>query len=262
MRERRNFAQETCLRSSGKVLHRTGALFPGARLGVAGSGGVDSFVLLKCLELRRAILPFPMEILAIHLNPGFAPSSHEPLVRWLEENGVAGHVELTDHGLRGHSEENRRNSPCFRCAWLRRRRLFELCGRYGLSHLALGHTAEDLVTTFFMNLCRNGRVEGMSMNESFFGGNLRVVRPLMLVDKRQVRSAARRWGLPVWSNPCPSAGTSARADMTRTLESLYEVAPNARKCIYNGLTRWQFERETAGEEAQSTETPGPSGSLR
>lgn len=245
MREKRTFSQETCVRSVGKAMQLTGMLYPGCRIGVAVSGGVDSFVMLKCLKIRQGIVPFPFDILAIHLNPGFDPRNHEVLVDWLAENGVPGHVEITDHGLQGHSEANLRRSACFRCAWLRRKRLFELCREYRLSHLAIGHNAEDLVTTFFMNLTRGGRVDGMSMNEPFFGGGLRVIRPLMLVEKRHIRSAARRWELPIWSNPCPSAGKTARSDMEGTLEAIYNVSPNARRCVFNALTRWQLDRDAA-----------------
>ena len=67
MREKRNFAQETCIRSMGKAMQQTGMLYPGCRVGVAVSGGVDSFVLLKCLRIRQGIVPFPFELLAIHL---------------------------------------------------------------------------------------------------------------------------------------------------------------------------------------------------
>ena len=243
MREKRTFSQETCIRSMGKAMQQTNMVWPGARVGVAVSGGVDSFVMLKCLRIRQGIVPFHFDILAIHLNPGFDVTNHRVLVDWLAENGIPGHVEITDHGLQGHSEANLTNSACFRCAWLRRRRLFELCRAYGLTHLAIGHNAEDLVTTFFMNLCRNGRVEGISMNEPFFGGQLRVIRPLMLVEKRHIKAAAKKWGLPIWSNPCPSAGHTARSDMEETLSSLYGVVDNARACIFNGLTRWQFDKD-------------------
>lgn len=243
MREKRSFAQETCIRSMGKAMQQTGMLYPGCRVGVAVSGGVDSFVMLKCLRLRQGIVPFPFEIFAIHLNPGFDPANHEPLVTWLAQNGIPGHVEITDYGLQGHSEANQRNSACFRCAWLRRRRLFELCREYHLTHLAIGHNAEDLVSTFFLNLCRNGRVEGMSMSEPFFGGSLQVIRPLMLVEKRTIRAAARKWELPVWSNPCPSAGHTSRSSIEETLHTLYGVTDNARRCIFNGLTRWQLDKD-------------------
>lgn len=50
--------------------------------------------------------------------------------------------------------------------------------------------------TFFLNLCRNGRVDGMSMCEPFFNGGLRLIRPLLLVEKKYILKAARQWGLP------------------------------------------------------------------
>ena len=156
----------------------------------------------------------------------------------------AADVEETDHGIHAHSEENLRRSACFRCAWLRRKRLFELCAQYRLTHLALGHNAEDLVQTFFMNLCRNGRVDGMTMSEPFFNGALRLIRPLLLVEKKHILRAARQWELPVWANPCPSAGKTKRSDMQERLEDLYTVQKDARRCIVNALTRWQLEKNS------------------
>ena len=243
-REKRSFAQEVCVRSVGRAMQQAGMLWPGCRVGVAVSGGVDSFVLLRCLKLRQGIVPFHFELMAIHLNPGFDARSHAAPLPWLAAEGIAAHIEVTDHGPHAHSEENRRRSTCFRCSWLRRKRLFELCAQYGLTHLALGHNADDLVQTFFLNLCRGGRVDGMSMNEPFFQGGLRLIRPLLLVEKKHILRAARQWALPVWSNVCPSAGQTARSDMGQSLESLYAVSKDARRCIFNALTRWQLEKNS------------------
>lgn len=229
-------------------MQKTGMLWPGCRVGVAVSGGVDSFVLLKTLKIRQGIVPFRFELMALHLNPGFAPQSHAALLPWLAREGIAAHLEVTDHGPQAHSEQNLRRSACFRCAWLRRKRLFELCARYGLSHLALGHNAEDLVETFFLNLCRNGRVDGMSMSEPFFNGGLQLIRPLLLVEKKYIVKAARQWELPVWANACPSAGRTARSSMARNLEQLYSVGKDARRSILNGLTRWQLRKNSPGAE--------------
>lgn len=226
-------------------MQKTGMLRPGCRVGVAVSGGVDSFVLLKTLKIRQGIVPFRFELMALHLNPGFAAQSHAALLPWLAQEGIAAHLEVTDYGPQAHSEQNLRRSACFRCAWLRRKRLFELCAHYGLSHLALGHNAEDLVETFFLNLCRNGRVDGMSMSEPFFNGALQVIRPLLLVEKKHIRKAARQWDLPVWANACPSAGRTARSRMAETLEQLYGVSKDARRSILNGLTRWQLHRNSS-----------------
>lgn len=98
--------------------------------------------------------------------------------------------------------------------------------------------------TFFLNLCRNGRVDGMSMREPFFNGGLHVIRPLLLVEKKYIVKAARQWELPVWANACPSAGRTARSGMARSLEQLYGLSKDARRCVLNGLTRWQMDKNS------------------
>ncbi len=242
---RLSYAQQLCLRSAGKAMQRTGMLCPGARVGVAVSGGVDSFVLLKIMQLRQRIVPFPFEFMAIHLNPGFDVKSHAPLAEWLAREGIAGHLEVTDFGPRGHSEENLRRSPCFYCARLRRKRLFELCAQYGLSHLAFGHNNDDLVSNFLMNLVQTGKVEGMGMSEPFFHGALRVIRPLMLLPKSEIVRAARQWKLPVFPNACPSSGKTARSDMLELLDQLCAGNTVRRHNVYNGIARWQFDKDSS-----------------
>ncbi|MCQ2444808.1 MAG: tRNA 2-thiocytidine biosynthesis TtcA family protein, partial [Mailhella sp.] len=209
---------------------------------VAVSGGVDSFVLLKVMQIRQRIVPFPFEFMAIHLNPGFDPGNHAGLAEWVACEGIASHIEVTDHGPRGHSEENRTSSPCFYCARLRRKRLFDVCRMYGLTHLAFGHNNDDLVTNFLMNLVQTGKVAGMSMSEPFFGGALQVIRPLMLMPKSQISRAARQWELPVFANACPSSGKTRRTQMMDILDAMTQGGKVYRKNIYNGLARWQLEQ--------------------
>lgn len=158
---------------------------------------MDSFVLLKVLRLRQLILPFHIELMALHVNPGFLPAAHTGLLPWLAKHGIPGHVECAHYGPEAHSSLNRKKSACFLCAWQRRKRLFELCSTYRLTHLAFGHNAEDLAETFFLNLCRNGRVQGMSPCASFFGGKLMLIRPLLGVEKKFIARAAEQWQLPI-----------------------------------------------------------------
>lgn len=244
-REKRAFAQEYCVRNVGMAMHKAGMIEPGARIGIALSGGVDSFVLAKTLAIRSAILPFPIELMVLHINPGFKAGIQANLMPWLAREGMASHIEEGDFGPRAERESS--GAPCFRCAWLRRKRLFELCERYKLTHLAFGHNAEDLVETFFLNLCRNGRVAGMKMRESFFGGKLVVIRPLLLVEKKYIRQAARQWNLPVFASGCPWGENTARSAMAETLKSLYDVSKQARRCILNGISRFELEQYSGPE---------------
>ncbi|GAB6060365.1 tRNA lysidine(34) synthetase [Desulfonatronum parangueonense] len=235
------FAQKKCLGQTGLLMQRLGMIWPGARVGVAVSGGVDSWVLLQVLLLRQRIVPFPFEVMAIHLNPGFDPVSHAPLSPWLQAHGVALHAELTDYGPLAHSSANRKNSACFLCSWHRRKRLFEICRQYNLTHLALGHNADDLVLTFFLNLFRNGRVEGLTPREDYFGGELTLIRPLLLVEKPMIRKAAKQWNLPIWSNPCPSATQSERATTETWFRNVVSNDPAMHGSVYGALKRWQLD---------------------
>ena len=171
-KEKLSYAQQVCVKSAGKAMQRTGMVGPGAKVGVAVSGGVDSWVLLEVLRRRQRIVPFRFDIMAIHLNPGFDAENHAPLVEYLAKHGVAGHIEVTDHGPRGHSPENRRNSACFYCAMLRRTRLFEVCQRYGLTHLAFGHNADDLVTTFFNRANFQAKIDALHGGDKMLKTNL------------------------------------------------------------------------------------------
>ena len=241
--KRLSFSQKRCLGLSGKLMQDTSMLWPGARIGVAVSGGEDSFVLLLTLLLRKRIVPFNFEVMAIHLNPGFDPVNHLPFLDWARDTGVAAHVELTDHGLKGHSEENKKKSPCVYCSWLRRKRLFNLCQSYGLTHLALGHNADDLVMTFFLNMFQNGRVDGMNANEPFFQGRLRVIRPLLLLPKKTISQARKQWELPIWHNPCPFSEQSKRLDTANWLAERFAKQKGSRTKVFNALTHWQLDKE-------------------
>ena len=241
-RHRINYVQSQCIKAAGKLMQQTEMIYKGARVGVAVSGGVDSYVLMKVLNIRRSILPFKFELIALHINPGFDPVAHEPLQEWLIKEGIPYHMELTDHGPVAHSNANLSDSPCFLCARFRRQRLFKLCQKYNLSHLAFGHNADDLISNFLMNLMQSGRVEGMSMSESFFKGDLQVIRPLMLLEKSIIQKAGRAWAFPVKKNPCPSSDTSARASLMREFEALCTGHKGRRKNVNNGLVRWQLEK--------------------
>lgn len=248
MRQRLNFVQKNCVASAGKLLHQTGTLFSGARIGVAISGGVDSAVLLQVLRHRQRILPFPIELICFHINPGFDQTLHLKLRDWCASMGLAGVFELTEFGPRAFSDENRSNSPCFLCSQWRRTRLFDLCRAYGCSHLALGHHADDLAVTFFMNLFHTGRVDSLSPIECFFRGDLQVIRPLLWLEKAQLKRAARAWDLPVFENPCPASKTdetglelSNRARTTAWLQGEVAGDPAKKASIYNALRRMAMD---------------------
>ena len=100
-----------------------------------------------------------------------------------------------------------------------------------------------------MNLVQNGRVEGMGMCDDFFKGALKVIRPLLLVEKPDIIKAARRWELPVWSNPCPSAGKTNRANFQAKIDALHGGDKMLKTNLFHGVCRWQLAQSESGNKA-------------
>lgn len=243
MSRRYTYAQLTCLKKAGLALHKAAPLTQGARIGVAISGGMDSLTMLQVLFIRQRIMPFKTELMALHCNPGFDRESHKPMAEWLRCKGIASHLEIGDFGPAAHSEKNRKKSPCFLCAWHRRKRLFNLCAQYGLTHLAMGHNADDLLSTFILNFFRNGSTQTLPIAEKFFNGKLTLIRPMLLVEKKFIRQAARQWQLPIVANPCPSNGKTARSQAENLLLKIENDIPGARRSSLNALCRQAIANE-------------------
>jgi tRNA(Ile)-lysidine synthase TilS/MesJ len=242
VKRRLSYVQKRCLAQCGKLMQRTGMAGPGSRVGVAVSGGADSLVLLKLLKLRQAIVPFRVEVMALHVNPGFDAEAHLPAAQMCRELGLALHAESGDFGPRAHSPENRKSSPCFFCSWNRRKTLFQLCQRYHLTHLAFGHHGDDAAATFFMNMVQNGRVETLSPCEPFFSGKLHVIRPLLLLEKPMIEKAARQWSLPVRENPCPSSGSTTRDAAGDWRQALTQGDKQKKRNVFAAIQRFALDK--------------------
>lgn len=222
-------------RSIGKAIHDYDMIREGDRILVGLSGGGDSLSLLWMLADRRRRVRVRYELAAVHIDLGFggdpAGPGLEAFCRTLE---VPLRVELTDFGRRGHSPENREN-PCFRCAWLRRQRLFEVADELGCGRLALGHTQDDVIETLFINMFYAGEISTMRPGQSLFGGRFTIIRPLAYAGKALVARFVREQRLPVVANPCPTSRISRRQTVRRMLGELYRENANIRGNIFRSL---------------------------
>jgi tRNA 2-thiocytidine biosynthesis protein TtcA len=204
----------------GRALHRYDMIGDGDRIAVGLSGGKDSLTLLWMLNERRKRVPIRYEVEAIHVDPGFAGGFAGPLQDYSRQMGFRLTVEMSDCGTLAHSPANREN-PCFLCARIRRKQLFEAADALGCNKLALGHNKDDVIETLFLNICYAGEISTMVPRQTFFKGRFTVIRPLALADAQMIRRFAKQEGLPDFSNPCPTAQVSKRREIKLLLDQLY-----------------------------------------
>ncbi len=224
----------------GKAIHRYQMIEDGDRIAVGVSGGKDSLTLLWALAERRKRVPVNYDLCPIYVDPGFEGGFGDALAETCLNLGFFLTVDQTDHGIVAHSGANREN-PCFLCARLRRKRLFEIAAGLGCTKLALGHNKDDIIETFFLNICYAGEISTMVPRQTLFSGRFTVIRPLAMIDENSIRRFAAAQQFPRYTNPCPSAGATKRSDIKTILEGLYRTNRKIKGNIYRSMSHVKVE---------------------
>ncbi len=214
------FEYKSLNRAIGRAIHDYDMIQEGDRILLGLSGGADSLTLAWLLAERRRRVRVRYELEAAYVDPGFEGGAGDALQPFCDRLEIPLQIELTDFGLIGHSPENREN-PCFLCAHLRRKRMFEIAAERRCNKLALGHNKDDLIETLFLNMCFSGEISTMRPAQALFEGRFTLIRPLAYAEGSLIRRFAGEYRLPVVSNPCPSAADSRRSEIKSLLQDLY-----------------------------------------
>jgi tRNA 2-thiocytidine biosynthesis protein TtcA len=229
------YIQKSLNRTVGKALHQYEMISDGDRIAVGLSGGKDSLTLMWILNHRLSYIPVSYELCPIYIDPGFEGGFSDSLSAYAENMGYNLRVEHTDFGIIAHSSQNREN-PCFLCSRLRRKRLFEIADQLGCKKLAFGHHKDDIIETFFLNICYAGEISTMLPYQSFFQDKFAVIRPLAFTDEDVIRRFAKAENFPEFENPCPSAKVSKRQEIKTLLNQLYRSNRKIRGNIFSAMS--------------------------
>jgi tRNA(Ile)-lysidine synthase TilS/MesJ len=111
--------------------------------------------------------------------------------------------------------------------------------------VALAHHADDLIETLFLNLIFTGRFETFEPKTYMSRKNVTLIRPLIYLSEKTVKSIARSQNLPVIESPCPASGTTKREEMGKLLDKMDQIFPKARENILAAIRRRDFFQEKA-----------------
>lgn len=219
-----------------RTVHSYNLLAPGDRIGVALSGGKDSYTLLVLLQQLVRSLDFRVELKVLHLDQAQPGYDGTPLQRWLDNNGVDYEIlrEDTYSVVMEHTKPGR--AYCSVCSRLRRGVLYTAMQRLGLNKLALGHHRDDALETFLMNLFYSGRLQAMPASYVTDDKRGVVIRPLIECAESDIAAFAQAQGFPIL--PCNLCGSQAGLQRERMKELLSELErdnPHLRSIMLNAL---------------------------
>ncbi len=200
---------------------------PNDNIAVCISGGKDSMILAKCMELLQRHSEIPFEIKYIVMDPGYAKPNRELIEQNLKTLGIDAEIFVSDIF---DVAFNAGGSPCYLCARMRRGALYAKAQSLGCNKIALGHHCDDVIETLLMSMLYSSEIKTMlpKLHSTNFEC-MELIRPLYKVKERDIISWANYNELHFLRCACKFTADSAEDEMLSKRQEMKELVKELRK---------------------------------
>ena len=222
---------------------------PGDKIAVCISGGKDSMLMAKLMQIlqRHSEVPFEAEYLI--MDPGY----NEINRRKVESNAKLLEIPYTlfesDIFEIANSQEK---NPCFLCAKMRRGCLYGKARELGCNKIALGHHFNDVIETTVMGMLWGGQLQGMmpKLHSKNFPG-MELIRPLYRVHEEDIIAWKNAHELSFIQCACRftenctlcdnGGGGSKRQEVKQLLKRLNRDGGKVEQNVFNAIHTLQMD---------------------
>jgi len=226
-------ASEIVKKLTVKAIMERQLIQDGDRILIAASGGKDSTVLAWALASIRPALKFSYELAALHISTDFCACCQKSVLsQRLEEWGIP----FTDLFVPviGRLKEGEKMN-CYWCSTQRRTELLNYAVENGFNKIALGHHLDDIIETFFMNLCAKGEISTMPVLLRYRKYPISLIRPLAYIEEKQVIACAAGENILKAVCTCPYGVNSKRRDIRQRIDAMTGGSGTVKRRILKAL---------------------------
>lgn len=223
------------------AINRYELIKPGDRIAVCISGGKDSMLMAKLLQILQRFTEVPFELVFLVMDPGYNEINRQKI----ESNARLLEIPITVFESDIFAVANSMDkSPCYLCARMRRGHLYSKAKELACNKIALGHHFNDVIETTVMGMFYGSQLQAMlpKLHSTNFEG-MELIRPLYCVHEDDILAWKRYNNLEFIQCACSVTeknatceGTgSKRQEIKMIIQSLKRDNPNIEANIFKSL---------------------------
>lgn len=203
------------------------------RIAVCISGGKDSMLLAKCMQLLARHSTIPFELVYLVMNPGY----QEKNIKKIEENAKLLQLPIIMYqtDIFDIVDAQKGGSPCYLCARMRRGALYRKAKELHCNKIALGHHFDDVVETILMSMLYNGKIQSMmpKLHSDNYEG-MELIRPFYYVKEKDILAWCKKNNLEFIRCACHFTEKTATGEMQSKRAEMKQLIEQFRK-MDNGI---------------------------
>ena len=211
---------------------------PGDHILVGVSGGKDSSLLLYALQALSQYKIYDFKVMGLTVDHGLI-GNLDTYVKHCETQNIP-HVVYKEHYAvdLAHGQSH---APCYTCSRLRKGIIKRYALENGYNKIALGHTQDDLVETFLMNIIQHGKLATMPP-VSTIESDVTMIRPLMYLDERSIIKSIENLAFPLMMDTCTFAENRLRSRADALIREIELTVPHFSDKVIQALANIDHER--------------------
>ena len=221
----------------------------GDKIAVCVSGGKDSMLLAKLMQMLKKVSEVNFDIVFLCMNPGY----NEKNLEQIKYNAKILDIPLTIFETNiFDSVVNIEKSPCYLCARMRRGYLYNEAKKHGCNKIALAHHYSDVIETTLMGMFYGAQIQAMPpklWSQNFEG--MQLIRPLYCVHEDDIIAWKNYNDLKFLQCACrftenmhlseEEISPSARLNVKKLIKTLKTQIPEVENHIFKSIHNCQVD---------------------